>query len=44
MTEPKITVSAEGLARLQSAARDHARVEVGRIVTALIEDMRIQTC
>jgi len=40
MTEPKVTVSVEGLARLQSAARDHARVEVARIATALIEDLR----
>ena len=40
MTEPKVTVSVEGLARFRSAARDHARVEIARLAKALIEDLR----
>jgi len=40
MAEEKVEVSLDGLARLQSAARDFARTEIARIVQVVIEEFR----
>jgi len=40
MAEKQVTVSQDGLARLQSAAADFARTEIARIVQAVIDDLR----
>src|SRR5579871_148744 len=40
MAEERVEVSIDGLSRLQSAARDFARAEIDRIVSAIIEELR----
>lgn len=39
MAEDRVEVSRDGLARLQSAAEDFARAEIGRLVGAVIDDL-----
>ncbi len=40
MSEDRVEVSQDGLTRLQSAAGDFARAEIGRIVGAVVDDLR----
>jgi hypothetical protein len=40
MADEKVEVSIDGLSRLQFAAQDFARVEIGRIVGAVIAELR----
>src|SRR5580704_15790109 len=40
MAEEKVEVSLDGLARLQSAARDFARAEIARVVQVVVEELR----
>lgn len=40
MSEDRVEVSQDGLTRLQSAAGDFARAEIGRLVGAVVDDLR----